>query len=883
MKISFIKTYFFTLICIISFFSSCETTNVQEQYVYLNQRWKFKEANSIKWQTATVPGSVHTDLLNLNLIPNPFIGKNESTLQWIDRKNWMYETYFNVPKEVLGKENIDLNLYGLDTYASVYLNDSLILQANNMFRTWDIPCKNLLKESNNHIIIYFYSPTKIGIEKERMLGYPLPADNDQAKRGQVEDNLQVSPFLRKAPYHFGWDWGPRLVGIGIWRPIIIKGWSYATMNQIQINTTQIKFQEAILMLHIHFCVKDSGIYHLSFNINDSTDKQIKIEKDKTIKLSSTQNDISIPVNVVQPQLWWCNELGDPYLYHIHFKLFKESSLLQDTIINYGIRQIALIQKKDSIGTGCSFGFKINGVSFFAKGANYIPSDIFETRVTKERYNFLIHTAKISHFNMLRLWGGGLYEDDYFYKLCDQNGILLWHELPFACSMYPGDSAFINSVTAEITDNIIRLRNHPSIAMWCGNNEIDGAWHSWGWKDRYNPTQQTEIWNNYKALFWHVIPTLLHHLDSSRFYWASSPMGANPLTISIPPDSTTNRLLSGDTHYWGVWHGKQPFSAYTDHVGRFMSEFGFQSFPDMSTIASFADSSQWNINSPVMQWHQRSGPGNVLINTYMNRWYHTPKDFPSFVYLSQLLQAEGIQTAIEAFRRAWPYCQGSLYWQLNDCWPAPTWSSIDSRLHWKALQYFAKKAYQPLILSAYREGQNINIVAILDNLYKINGVLRLHVENFNNGEILWSNSKGVVIPPQSSNIIAQIPIHDLPTLDTTQEVLQYSLDGWHGETMYLSQFYFAKPKDLQLLQPNIATTITLQDSTYIIHFKSDKLAKNVYITCNIPGEFSDNFFDIIPPQQITVTFTPSPALDHYPIQINSFIHIHSLYDTYMPTK
>ena len=515
----------------------------------------------------------------------------------------------------------------------------------------------------------------------------------------------------------------------------------------------------------------------------------------------------------------------------------------EKIQRIGIRTLELIRDKDAKGT--SFCFKLNGVPVFMKGANYIPNDIFAARVTDQMYQNVIHTSKISNFNMLRVWGGGIYESDRLYDLCDENGILVWQDFMFACAMFPGDQAFLDNVKQEATDNIKRLRNHPCIALWCGNNEILSAWFGWGWKQKEeakNKETADKIWKSYTDVFHHIIPEAIAALDPGRTYWDSSPCAGmgNP-----------SNLTDGDEHYWGVWWGKDPFKMYATHIARFMSEYGFQSFPELKMVKQYATPEDYNIFSEVMKSHQRSSIGNGTIEYYMLQDYKKPKDFVSFLYVNQVLQAEGVKFALEGHRRASPYCMGSLYWQINDCWPVASWSSTDYYQRWKALQYFAKKGFEPVLASPYTTKDSLKVDIINDKLTAIKGQLVVKVLDFDGKEISKETSE-VTVPANSSNTFFGVKTADfLKKVQPAKQMLVVELIE-NGSVVSNNTLYFKPIKDVQLPKPDVKFDLNAVDGGYEISLSINKLAKNLYMTIgDEEGFFSDNYFDLIPGQPVKV--------------------------------
>jgi beta-mannosidase len=643
---------FILLIVVLASCSNIEVETTKEVLpIELNGTWEFYHDETDKWHSATVPGVIHTDLLTNNLIENPYWESNEKELQWIENIDWKYRKTFEVTQAQLQDDNIEVEFEGLDTYAEVKLNGELIISSTNMFREWKANIKSLLKVGENKLEVQFYSPINFNKEKYNNHPYKLPS-------GCETVDPKVSAFSRKAAYHFGWDWGPRFVTSGIWRPIKINTWNDARITDVYCSTKSISETAATIITEI--TIKSSN----------SEEKQcfLTINGEKHAKnIKKGINIIKHEFKVENPKLWWCIGMGTPHLNDLNIKLYDGLDIIDQKDIRYGIRTIELINEKDSIGT--SFYFKLNGKPVFMKGANYIPQDMFLTDVIDSQYQKLLSDVAAANMNMLRVWGGGIYENDIFYDICDEKGILVWQDFMFSGSMYPVDKAFKENVEQEVTENIIRLRNHPSIALWCGNNEIEVAWENWGWQKQYNysPNDSTEIWNGYTQVFHDLIPSLCNKLDPSRNYTPSSPSSNW---------GTPENFNHGSMHYWGVWHGKEPFENFEKNVGRFMVEYGFQSFPSMETIKTFASDSSLYLESETMKNRQKSYIGNGLITEHIKQYYDEPKSFEEFVSLSQQTQAKAMQMAIRSHINNQPHCMGSLFWQLNDCWPGPSWSIID---------------------------------------------------------------------------------------------------------------------------------------------------------------------------------------------------------------
>jgi len=821
----------------------------------ISDGWEFRAADSSDWMSALVPGCVHTDLLRNDVIADPFYRLNEHDVQWVDKNDWVYRTTFSVSASMLKNENMELHFPGLDTYADVRLNDTLILQADNMFRHWSADCKSYLKKGKNTLEIYFHSPIKKGIEKHDALSYSIPTSgNDLAEIGQVEGNKKVSIFTRKPGYHFGWDWGPRLVTSGIWKPVVLKTWNDAVIRDMQVVQHALTEESAEMevVAELEYTGFESGLLILNVNRKRVAERQLDAR--------NISHLVKIPFTIESPEIWWPNGAGEQPLYEIELLLIKKGIVQHRKTVRTGLRTIELERTPDEIGA--SFKFIVNGRPMFMKGANYIPQDVFLDRVSPAEYEQVIQSAVDANMNMLRVWGGGIYEKDIFYDLCDEKGLLVWQDFMFACNMYPVDEAFMKNVRLEAIDNIKRLRNHPCIALWCGNNENLSAWFRWGWKDRVTREQGKSIadllWKGYEDVFHTILPEMVEQYDSDRYYWSSSPSKE----MGVPEE-----LTHGDVHYWGVWWGKEPFETFREHTGRFMSEYGFQSFPEMRTIEEYASPEDYDIDSEVMKSHQRSSIGNQTITLYMDRDFRKPKDFKSFIYVGQVLQGEGIKKAIQLHRSRMPVCMGSLYWQINDCWPVASWSGIDYYGRWKAMHYKVRDAFKNVILAPDLIGNSVEIRTISDLPEELDGQLVMQLLTMT-GEVVWEQSSDIVIPAGRSEMAYKTDLATLlsayrgPGEAESQLVLDIMLTTQEqpasgltlGNPLDQQQLYFSKPKDLALGEPAISLKQDENGERIRITLQSDILAKNVYLTCsNCEGFFSNNYFDMLPGREYIVEF------------------------------
>jgi beta-mannosidase len=818
--------YSFFLLVFLSFYGCGQETTIAP--------WNFREAVTAAWFPATVPGNIHTDLMANDLLPDPFIGTNELEVQWVEEKDWEYHTTFLLSSKLMKNDHIDLIFEGLDTYADVYLNDSLILQANNMYIPWTIDVKNLIKADTNDLRIKFSSAVRIGQEKLEELPYLIPNANEIKP-----DGTRNSIFSRKAQYHFGWDWGPRLVGCGIWRDLKFKGWDNAKIENVKID--------------IEKAVGDTAVCLVSINAIAPGDSEIKADiniggtKAITELISDEGNKLVYKVVIPDPKLWWPAGMGEQHLYDVNIDLLADGKKADNYQGKTGLREVELITEPDSIGT--TFYIQVNGYPVFMKGSNYIPADFFNNRAA-EKYERVIQDALDANMNTLRIWGGAIYENDEFYDLCDEKGILIWQDFMFACAMVPTQKEHLESIALEAKANVIRLHNHPSVVMWCGNNENLTAWHQWGWQDDFNLHGEDSIavWSVYDTLTNHTLPAIVNEYGNG-IYWGSSPQAG----VNVVANNT-----AGDQHEWMVWFGQQPFSYFKENAGRYISEYGLQAFPDMSSIRKFDPSvDKWELETIPLNFRQRSSmawiepgfDGYDMMLFYLDLYYAKPDNLEEFVYLSQLSQALSLQVATESHRRNKPYTMGTLYWQIDDVWPTCSWATVDYFGKWKAGHYAVREANKPIIVSADLEETVLNIHVITDKIEAFDGQVQLTLKNFA-GDIIKDTTVSCSIPELGNEIVHKMSLSEL-------------LDGNEGGEVFLEMIltngdvvidegihYFTKPKDLKLRQANIKVEIEGNQIT----LTSKKLAVGVYLTFgDMDGHFSDNYFDLIPGQSKTVTF------------------------------
>jgi beta-mannosidase len=827
------------LLTAITFFCSFLVIAQNEERSLSAENWTFRKSNEEKKHPAKVPGTIHTDLFRNKLIPDPFFGNNEQSLQWIEKEEWTYECSFLVSKNELSKTNISLQFQGLDTYAEAYLNGQKILDADNMFRTWEADVKTKLKQGRNYLRVVFKPAAEIAHVAAKALSYTLPGEE--------------KVFVRKAQYHFGWDWGPRFVTCGIWKDVKLLFFDEAKLKAV---STSQSFLNDTVMLTVECFLKNftaknyAAVAELSGHGFTVASRKIIAAKDSVAEFK-----IIIP----KPKRWWCKGLGNPDLYTLSVRLLKNNQVVETYSAQIGIREVELIQKNDTAGK--SFYFLLNKIPVFIKGANIIPPHSFITETTEKDYETIIENALDANMNMLRVWGGGIYADDFFYKLCNEKGIMVWQDLMFACAMYPGDEKFFKNVEEEVNHQIQRLNNHPSLVLWCGNNESDEGWHNWGWQTQYQYSKEdsAKIYNDYQKLFHELIPQLLYKNKVQVPYHPSSPATGWGRKESY---------LKGDVHYWGVWWGMESFENYKNKVGRFVSEYGFQSFPDYENFSKFLSPSDMNFDSEAFKNHQKHPTGFQTIDEYLKRDFIRPETFENYAYVTQLLQAGGIRTAIEAHRKSKPYCMGTLFWQLNDCWPVVSWSSIDFYGTPKALHYAVKNAFKDFLIVGDENENEVFAYIVSDDQDAIKGELIASVFDFY-GHLLYSDTIVLGIEGNSSAMYWKIEKASIDKMISERsEILIYYKLISDNQILAEQKQYLVKPKDLKLKKPEINIERITDNQ---IKVTSEKyLAKDLKLSAeNII--FSENYFDLLPGESKMVFLKT-------PLTLNNEIKVKTLFDT-----
>ena len=689
-------------------FSACQQSEKPNVIVQLlNQGWTLTgDTLDINMQV-DVPSVVQQNLYDNGLIPHPYLGTVENQLLWISDHPWDYTLHFDADKELFEKENVELCFEGLDTYAEVSLNGYELFSADNQFREWKADAKPFLKEKDNLLEVHFsrYDSTQLALYEQHQPRLP--------------EKYAVS---RKAPYQHGWDWAPKYKNVGIWKPVKLEGWNEARLENAYIVTQTANEEKAELMLHLDYESDREENVEITIEVGPSTGSGTSVfaAQNRPMSLSKGRQHTVLPYTIDNPQLWWPNEMGEQPLYDFEVVLKKDNRVLDSKKFKSGIRTFEMVDEPDSIGR--AFYFKVNGVPMYAKGANYVPEEMIETWIDVNHTIQLLEQAKDAHFNMLRVWGGGIYPSDNFFNICDSLGILVWQDFMYAGTMYPYDEAFLENARIEAEEQVRRLASHPSLALWCGGNEISEGYYNWGWQKSLNWSEEDDqaIKAGYDQLFETILPEAVTLYDGTRPYWPSSPSKGWG-----SPES----LTEGDVHYWGVWWGELPYEVYREKVGRFNSEYGYQSYPDYQTLLKIAQGEELSKDAEVIASHQKHARGTRQIDDFIQRYYPNaqPKDFEEYVHLSQLSQAYGMEIAIEAHRTAKPYNMGTLYWQLNDAWPVTSWSSIDYYGNPKVLQERLKTLFAPVLLSLDRKDYGVFVTS--DLLRNIDGMLTVKVCDF----------------------------------------------------------------------------------------------------------------------------------------------------------
>lgn len=811
--------------------------------------WRFRDASTKKWLPAVVPGCVHTDLLRAGLIPDPFWAANELSLQWIEERTWEYRSTFRVPASLRGEDIVELVADGLDTIATVILNGQEIARTDNMFvaHRWNV--KEHLRAGSNELVVRFSSA----------MDYVRTHHRDLIQ-GELNDPLGMAPRIRKQQCQFGWDWGPRFVSAGIWQDLRLEG--YREHRVVGVRVAQQHGDGVTLTFAPELTRKTKGA---------SCRGTVSLDGACVARVVAGVAQIS------EPQLWWPNGHGEQPLYDVELEILVGDEVVGVWSERIGLRTIELDRHADVAGE--TFQFVVNGRPIFAKGANWIPAHAFVTTLGREDYARDLRSAALAHMNMIRVWGGGIYESEYFYDLCDELGLLVWQDFMFACAVYPGDARFVKSVREEATQQVRRLRHRACLALWCGNNEIEQL--------NVQRLQATKAKAEYAAVFERALPDVVAAHDGVTAYWQSS---------QHRPDGDNGHAAGerhGDTHYWDVWHARHPVKDYEKWRFRFCSEFGMQSYSSPETNATFAAPGERNVFGAAMENHQKNRGGNQVILDYVSRRYRLPSTQDGLIYLSQLNQAYCMQIGVEHYRRLMPHCMGALYWQLNDCWPVASWSSIEFTGTWRALHHVARRFFAPALVSAHVPGDDVagvgnyrtssvrevHLYTVYDAPELARGTLRwdlFHVD----GRVLLRGRRAVALRYGQSTRQHVLDLEKaIAAHGTDHLLLRVALDVG-GACVSEDSVFLAPPRFVELPRGRTHVRVRMESSKRAqLTFESSVFQHRFAV--GLPGLthlLGDNYFELFPnePKTITAEFLRATTA----ARVRKALTTRSLVDTYV---
>lgn len=788
--------------------------------------WRLQQVGNEETIPASVPGDNHSALLEAGKIPDPYWGANELDVQWIGKEDWIYARTFSVTKTFLDHDSVFLHCDQLDTITDIYINDQYVASADNMFRRYRLEIKKYLQVGTNHIKLIFRSPVKTALRRNEALAYEIPHSEYPIQSPHVN-------LVRKAACHGGWDWGCCLMVSGIYGDIYLGATSLGRIEYVYTTQTH-REGSCTVKVTAEVLSPSGGQTELSVILGE-------VEKCEPVTLEPGLNLVATDILVGNPELWWPNGHGDQPLYDLTVSVAGD-----EVSKRLGLRDVEIVNVEDDIGL--SFVVRVNGVDIFAKGANWIPADALPQRQSRERLDDLLSSAAQANMNMVRVWGGGQYESHDFYDLCDEKGIMIWQDFMFSCALYPATKESLDSVSAEVTHQVKRLRDHACIAIWCGNNECLGALN-WFEPSRLNRDRYLV---DYDRLYEGTIGRAVDEADPTRLYWPSSPCGGRGDYSDNWRDDSR-----GDMHYWTVWHENASIDAYFNVSPRFCSEFGYQSFPSLDTIATYAPECQFNVTAPIMEHHQRNPGGNSKITEMMTRYFRMPEGFSSFVYLSQIQQALAIKSGVEYWRHLQPVCMGTLYWQLNDVWPVCSWSSLEYTGKWKALHYMAKRFYAPVIVTAFENKADEVEIWVVSDLHTTQDVeVCLEIRDFA-ANVVHSRMLQGTVAAGGATLMAKYPVSKLAP--RPEEVFLHLRLEAPGITHYNDHF-FTTYKQCDLPRVNIEHDIESVDGGFAVKLTTDGPAFFLKVNMRgIMGEFDDNCFTLLPGSPRKLTFTPKQAV------------------------
>jgi beta-mannosidase len=840
----------------------CSAGFAQTQKVPLESGWEFHEYNGSKpelskWRGATVPGLIHTDLLTHKLIPDPFYRDNETKVQWVSDADWEYRKTILADQNLLKHKHIDLVFEGLNTLADVSVNGKLILHVNSMFREWRVDIRSYLRQGNNTLAIVFHhiKPELARLDKAH------PEEKEGKDTSAIAKMLDAGnkSYVRKAAYEGGWDWGPNIVTCGIWRPVYLQCWEDERIADLGIQQSDITTQAAHINVDVRMLstVKANATLKVEYKQGSQT-KSFGYP----VTLHVGINEVSYPIDIANPKLWYPNGYGKQDMYHFKATLLTGGQAADVVSTRSGLRSVRLNRDRDSLGR--KFEFIVNGIPVFAKGANIIPFDHFPTRMTAKRYRQFLQTTADAHMNMMRLWGGGYYETQEFYDICDDLGIMIWQDFMFANVTPP--SFLKEDIGKEMDHQVRRLRNHPCIAVWCGNNEISIFLEDPAPEmipDAFKAifaklaaTRTSKTYTNYLEIFGYSIPGIVNRITPEIPYTSSSP------TSDFERQSPN--FISGDRHNYNVWWNNKPIEDQANYKDRFVSETGIQGFPDMATIDAFTEPGDRSATSHIMNAHQKNGMvnGNTVIGKIIKTEYKDPADFATFDYLAQLVQGESLKIYVESMRRRRPFSMGFLFWQLNDSWPVISWATMDYYGRPKAAMYMAKHFYEPILASPFEEDGKVNIYVVSDRIADEKASLQVRLMDFD-GKVLWSKKIGHKVKRLSSEIALSISKDELAgtNYDPEKTFISAKLVNEKGEVLSSNDLYFKRPKDLKYSKSPLQTDLSKQGDHYVLKVTSTALAPRVGVTFGDDDVWlSDNYFDVLPNEPVYITVKSPKSLE-----------------------
>jgi beta-mannosidase len=827
----------------------------------LGTHWQFRLAPEDKdaaaahpkaatWRPATVPGYVQTDLIAQGITPDPFVGLNEATIQWVGRSDWEYRGRIDASPALLARQHIDLLFDGLDTYADVLVNGQPLLSADNAHRQWRADAKPLLKAGANEILIRFRSPLKALQPQVLALANPLPGEYDSVF-GDEPEARQTSPYIRKPKYHYGWDWGPRILNIGPNGPVRIDAWDTLRIGSLRVAQEAVTRAQARIAAGVELVADREGRARVEVTVKSPQEGQT-FTSTRDIAVTAGINRVSVPVSIPDPQIWYPAGYGAQPLYTVTTQVSLDGEVVDSTTRTTGLRTVELVRDADAKGRG--FQIKVNGLPIFMKGANIIPFDSFAPRVTPERMAGILADAKAANMNMVRIWGGGHYLPDSFYDAADRLGLMVWQDFMFGGAVAPYDREFRENVRIEAEEQVARVQAHPSIVLWSGNNEVLSGWENWSdriaFKKRVGADEQERIGVGMAILFNQVLRDAAERIDSDVPYWPGSPS----TNYEGKPDVDGD----GDRHYWDVWGGKKPVTAYLESCPRFMSEYGLEAMPVMPTIKAFAKDGDLSVTSPVMRAHQKflKGEGQERLLYYIEQRYRTPRDFADFVYLSQAMQADGIALGALHHRACRPETTGSLYWQLNDVWPGASWSSIDYFGRWKALHYAARRFFAPVAIAAGRHENGSTEISLISDRTDAAAVhWRIRIVDVDGAQKVVKEGDTQLAPLSATKVATLDDAALFGTADKNRSfaVAELLIDGKLASRALVSA---VPEKDMALPDPGLTTQwSTAPDGKPLLTVSAAHLARGLWIGFGeLDASTSDNYFDLLPGESVTVTIT-----------------------------